>query len=98
MYFAAKPPRQNKKRGAFCFARPPAVSAGVRNTVKGQVSVNDTYPFFVIAAASLALPLGELSPQVTERGIRSFLNHKVYLFANTLEFASYISIGEPEYL
>ena len=34
-----------------------------------------------LPAAPLALPLGELSPQVTERGKASFLNDKINLFA-----------------
>ena len=31
----------------------------------------------------LALPLGELSPQVTERVVQSFLNNKINLYAHT---------------
>ncbi len=30
---------------------------------------------------ALALPLGELSPKVTERGLQLFLNDKIKLFA-----------------
>ena len=31
----------------------------------------------------LALPLGELSPQVTERVVQSFLNDEINLYAHT---------------
>ena len=37
-----------------------------------------------IEKAPLALPLGELSPQVTERALRRFLNENVHLKSSTL--------------
>ena len=42
----------------------------------------------------LALPLGELSPQVTERALQPFLNYKINLRAHTLEIPINIPVGE----
>ncbi len=46
----------------------------------------------------LALPLGELSPQVTERVSQSVLNDDVNLFAYTIEISANLSIGKPKKL
>ena len=35
--------------------------------------------YYVTGYSPLALPLGELSPQVTERALQPFLNHKINL-------------------
>jgi len=48
--------------------------------------------------AALALPLGELSPQVTERGLQQFLNGKINLFAYTTKIPVNILIGKSQNL
>ena len=44
--------------------------------------------------AALALPLGELSPQVTERVLQPVLNGNVNLFAHTTKIPFNISVGK----
>ena len=39
--------------------------------------------YYVMGCSPLALPLGELSPQVTERVVQSFLNGEINLYAHT---------------
>ena len=46
----------------------------------------------------LALPLGELSPQVTERAAQSFLNDKIKLCAHTTKIPVDIPVGETQNL
>ena len=46
----------------------------------------------------LALPLGELSPQVTERALQPFLNHKINLCAHTAKIPVDIPVGESQNL
>ena len=48
--------------------------------------------------AILAPPLGELSPQVTERALQPFLNGTIDLCAHTMKTAVNIPIGEPQNL
>ena len=54
---------------------------------------DDTLRFLYMQAA-LALPLGELSPQVTKRALQSVLNGKVNLFAHTTKIPVNISVGK----
>ena len=44
----------------------------------------------------MALPLGELSPQVTERVLQPFLNHKINLCAHTTKIPVDIPVGESQ--
>ncbi len=46
----------------------------------------------------LALPLGELSPQVTERALQPFSNDKINLCAHTTEIPVDIPVGESQNL
>ena len=67
---------------------------GAKNRPLGWVSVKQLmerigietlhflYPYIRLQIA-LALPLGELSPQVTERALQPILNGNVNLFAHT---------------
>ena len=43
----------------------------------------------------LALPLGELSPKVTERALQPLLNGKINLCADTVKIPVNVPIGEP---
>ena len=47
---------------------------------------------------ALALPLGELSPTVTERALQPVLNSKVNLYAHAVKIPVGISIGESQNL
>ena len=49
---------------------------------------------YIRLQAALALPLGELSPQVTERALQSTLNGNVNLFAYTMKRPVNISVGK----
>ena len=51
------------------------------------------YPYIRLQAA-LALPLGELSPQVTERALQPVLNGNFNLFAHTTKIPVNIPVGE----
>ena len=46
----------------------------------------------------LALPLGELSPQVTERVLPPFLNHKINLCTHTTKIPVDLPVGESQNL
>ena len=49
-----------------------------------------------LLAASLALPLGELSPKVTERVLQTLLNGKINLFAHTTKIPVDIPVGKSQ--
>ena len=51
-----------------------------------------------VTERALALPLGELSPQVTERVLRPFLNDKINLFTHITEIPVDIPVGESQNL
>ena len=51
-----------------------------------------------VTERALALPLGELSPQVTERVLRPFSNDKINLFTHITEIPVYIPVGESQNL
>ena len=48
------------------------------------------------AGPCLALPLGELSPEVTERAWQSFLNGKINLCAHTAKIPVDLPVGESQ--
>ena len=54
--------------------------------------------YYVTGYSSLALPLGELSPQVTERVLQPFSNDKINLCAYTTEIPVDIPVGESQNL
>ena len=49
-----------------------------------------------LLAGSLALPLGELSPQVTERALQPVLNSNVNLFAHATKIPVDIPVGKSQ--
>ena len=71
----------------------------VRKTVNGAYL--NRYALFLCPyirlQAALALPMGELSPQVTERALQPVLNGKVNLFAYTTKIVVDIQIADSEY-
>ena len=74
----------------------------------GRKTVNGAYqhryaPFhmptcYVTGYRPLALPLGELSPQVTERVLPPFLNHKINLCTHTTKIPVDLPVGESQNL
>ena len=74
----------------------------------GRKTVNGAYryryaPFlmptyYVMGCRPLALPLGELSPQVTERALQPFLNGKINLCTHTTKIPVDIPVGESQNL
>ena len=51
---------------------------------------------YVTECSPLALPLGELSPQVTERVLQPFTNDKINLCAHTTKISVDIPVGESQ--
>ena len=54
--------------------------------------------YYVMGRSPLALPLGELSPQVTERVLQPFSNDKINLCAHTTKIPVDIPVGESQNL
>ena len=54
--------------------------------------------YYVMGCSPLALPLGELSPQVTERVLQSFSNDEINLRAHTTKIPVDIPVGESQNL
>ena len=54
--------------------------------------------YYVMGCSPLALPLGELSPQVTERVLQPFSNDKINLCAHTTKIPVDIPVGESQNL
>ena len=54
--------------------------------------------YYVTGCSPLALPLGELSPQVTERVLQPFSNDKINLCAHTTKIPVDIPVGESQNL
>ena len=52
--------------------------------------------YYVMGRSPLALPLGELSPQVTERVLQPFSNEKIDLCAHTTKISVDIPVGESQ--
>ena len=82
-------------------SKPPAWM-GVHKTVNGAYRYRyapflmSTY--YVMGRSPLALPLGELSPQVTERVLQPFSNDKINLCTHITEIPVYIPVGESQNL
>ena len=82
-------------------SKPPAWM-GVHKTVNGAYRYRyapflmSTY--YVMGRSPLALPLGELSPQVTERVLQPFSNDKINLCAHTTKIPVDIPVGESQNL
>ena len=75
---------------------------GVHKTVNGAYRYRYA-PFllptyYVTGCSPLALPLGDLSPQVTERVLQSFSNDKINLCAHTTKIPVDIPVGESQNL
>ena len=49
-----------------------------------------------LQADALALPLGELSPKVTERALQTLLNGQINLFAHTTKISVNITVGKSQ--
>ena len=71
------------------------VQAGVCKTVNGAYR-HRYAPFLMQLQTPLALPLGELSPQVTERVLQPVLNGNVNLFAHTTKIPVDIPVGKSQ--
>ena len=75
---------------------------GVHKTVNGAYRYRyapfliSTY--YVMGCSPLALPLGELSPQVTERVLQPFSNDNINLFTHITEVPIDIPVGESQNL
>ena len=75
---------------------------GVHKTVNGAYRYRyapflmSTY--YVMGRSPLALPLGELSPQVTERVLQPFSNDKINLCTHTTKIPVDIPVGESQNL
>ena len=54
--------------------------------------------YYVTGCSPSALPLGELSPQVTERVLQPFSNDKINLCAHTTKIPVDIPVGESQNL
>ena len=75
---------------------------GVHKTVNGAYQYRCA-PFlmptyYVKGCSPLVLPLGELSPQVTERVLQPFSNDKINLCTHITEITVYIPVGESQNL
>ena len=71
---------------------------GVYKTVNGAYRYILMPTYYVKGCSSLALPLGELSPQVTERVLQPFSNDKINLCTHITEIPVYIPVGESQNL
>ena len=71
---------------------------GVHKTVNGANRYSLIPTYYVKGCSPLALPLGELSPQVTERILQPFSNDKINLCTHITEIPVYIPVGESQNL
>ena len=71
---------------------------GVYKTVNGAYRYSLMPTYYVKGCSPLALPLGELSPQVTERVLQPFSNDKINLCTHITEIPVYIPVGESQNL
>ena len=79
--------------------RPAVVRVSVKQLTE-RIGI-DTLRFlcpYIRLQAALALPLGELSPEVTERTLQPALNGNVNLFAHTTKIPVNVPVGEPQNL
>ena len=89
------------KRGkSFRHKKRPGFHRGVR-TVNGAHRCGCAlflYAIMTYGTAALALPLGELSPKVTERALQAFLNGDIHLCAHAAKIPINISVGKTQSL
>ena len=71
---------------------------GVHKTVNGAYRYSLMPTYYVKGCSPLALPLGELSPQVTERVLQPFSNDNINLCTHITEIPVYIPVGESQNL
>ena len=71
---------------------------GIHKTVNGAYRYSLMPTYYVKGCSPLALPLGELSPQVTERALQPFSNNKINLCTHITEIPVYIPVGESQNL
>ena len=75
---------------------------GVHKTVNGAYRYRHapffTSTYYVMGYSPLALPLGELSPQVTERALQPFSNDKINLCAHTAKILVDTPVGKSQNL
>ena len=75
---------------------------GVHKTVNGAYRYRYapffTSTYYVMGYSPLALPLGELSSQVTERALQPFSNDKINLCAHTAKILVDIPVGKSQNL
>ena len=75
---------------------------GVHKTVNGAYQYRYASflmpTYYVKGCSPLALPLGELSPQVTERVLQPFSNDNINLFTHITEIPVYIPVRESQNL
>ena len=71
---------------------------GVHKTINGAYRYSLMTTYYVKGCSPLALPLGELSPQVTERVLQPFSNDKINLCTHITEIPVYIPVGESQNL
>ena len=71
---------------------------GIHKTVNGAYRYSLMPTCYVKGCSPLALPLGELSPQVTERALQPFSNNKINLCTHITEIPVYIPVGESQNL
>ena len=71
---------------------------GIHKTVNGAYRYSLMPTYYVKGCSPLALPLGELSPQVTERVLQPFSNDKINLCTHITEIPVYIPVGESQNL
>ena len=71
---------------------------GVHKPVNGAYRYSLMPTYYVKGCSPLALPLGELSPQVTERVLQPFSNDNINLCTHITEIPVYIPVGESQNL
>ena len=71
---------------------------GVHKTVNGAYRYSLMPTYYVKGCSPLALPLGELSPQVTERVLQPFSNDNINLCTHITEIPVDIPVGESQNL
>ena len=87
---------------SFDYSKPWLSCCGARHlsAAAKRLDICRPLPFAQLAlsatgSARIALPLGELSPQVTERVLQPVLNGKVNLFAHATKISVNITVGKP---
>ena len=103
-FSSAQIPRAKRGR-SFRHKKRPGFHRGVRKTVNrayrcGYAPFRYAIMTYGTVAGSppLALPLGELSPKVTERALQAFLNGDINLCAHAAKIPINISVGKMQNL